>query len=325
MYYQIEQVLEQYGLENAQTYKGRGVLICENGSELLALKEFQGSQEKAEFLYLLGEYLKEQGLQTDGLRKTQEGLCTAEGPDGVCYTMHRWFKGKECDVKNRMDIMMAVSHLAKFHTVVSGFQFHFQKVERRKENVLYEYSRHNKELRKIRNYIKKRKQKSDFERLFLKCFPEFFEQCLKVEEALSLAKEQAGSGQEGICHGDFNQHNIIFGRADTAMIHFEKAKIGIQISDFSNFMRKIMEKYNWEETLGMSMIEEYNRINPISREDFVQLYYRLAYPEKFWKIANHYFGASKAWISGRNLEKLQKEILQHKSRCHYLECLLHRL
>ena len=70
------------------------------------------------------------------------------------------------------------------------------------------------------------------------------------------------------------------------MIHFEKAKSGVQISDFSNFMRKIMEKYNWEETLGMSMIEEYNRINPISRQDFVQLYNRLAYPEKFWKITN---------------------------------------
>ena len=184
MYYQIEQVLEQYGVENVQTYKGRGVLICECGSELLALKEFRGSQEKAEFLYLLGEYLKEQGMETDGLRKTVEGDYTAEGPDGVCYTMHQWFKGKECDVKNRMDIMMAVSHLAKFHTLVSGSQFHFQNKGRKKETVLSEYSRHNKELRKIRNYIKKRRQKNDFERLFLKCFPDFFEQCLKVEEKI---------------------------------------------------------------------------------------------------------------------------------------------
>ena len=49
MYYQIEQVLEQYGLENVQTYKGRGVLICECGSELLALKSFGVPRKRRNF------------------------------------------------------------------------------------------------------------------------------------------------------------------------------------------------------------------------------------------------------------------------------------
>ena len=32
---------------------------------------------------------------------------------------------------------------------------------------------------------------------------------------------------------------------------------------------------------------------------------RMLYPEKFRKLANHYYGSNKAWISGRFLEKLE--------------------
>lgn len=322
MYYQIEQVLEKYGLSDAQTYKGRGVLICEKNHGLWALKEFQGSHEKAEFLYLLGGYLAEQGILNDRPKKTEEDELITEGPDGVHYIMHDWYRGRECDVKNRMDILMTVSHLARFHCAVRGFSYGEDNVSYKKESVLSEYSRHNRELIKIRNYIRKRKQKNDFERLFTKCFSDFFQQCLKVEEALQMAEEKEITGKTGICHGDFNQHNILFGAADPVMIHFERAKYGVQIADFGNFMRKIMEKYNWEEELGMAMLEEYHRVNPLNRGDFLQLYYRLSYPEKFWKIANHYYGSNKVWISSRNLEKLQKEIQQHKSRCRYLTGLL---
>ena len=36
----------------------------------------------------------------------------------------------------------------------------------------------------------------------------------------------------------------------------------------------------------------------------MQLRYRLAYPEKFRKIVNYYYNSGKAWIPGKNMEKL---------------------
>ena len=217
---------------------------------------------------------------------------------------------------------MSVSHLARFHHTAREFMPPQGAPLLQGEKVLSRYQRHNRELIKIRNYVRKRKQKNDFERLFSSCFGAFYEQCLTVEEALKLAEEADIKGKRGICHGDFNQHNVLFSSSTPALVHFEKAKAGAQIADLGNFMRKIMEKYNWEETLGMAMIQEYDRVDPMSREDLMELYYRLAYPEKFWKIANHYYGSNKVWISGRNTEKLQKEIRQHRSRCEYLKRLL---
>ena len=37
---------------------------------------------------------------------------------------------------------------------------------------------------------------------------------------------------------------------------------------------------------------------------------RFTYPEKYWKLANYYFSHNKAWISGKNTEKLTKVIAQ---------------
>ena len=39
---------------------------------------------------------------------------------------------------------------------------------------------------------------------------------------------------------------------------------------------------------------------------------RLAYPEKFWKLANHYFNSRKTWIPEKSLQKLEILDMQEK-------------
>ncbi len=56
----------------------------------------------------------------------------------------------------------------------------------------------------------------------------------------------------------------------------------------------------------------------MEREEYRQLYYRLAYPEKFWKIVNFYYNSGKAWIPDKNMEKLVKVMQQEKSKQAFL-------
>ncbi len=324
MYYQVEQVLEKQEPEIENFYKGRGILICEAAQGLFALKEYFGSAEKAEFLYRLGAYLESQGIRCDSMLKNKGGNLITEGVDGISYTLHHWVRGRECDVKNRMDILMAVSFLAKFHRICAGQEWQNkaqipQEAETRIPTLYEEYRRHDRELKKIRKFISKRHDKSDFERLYLSCFPDF---CRQSEEVVGFLKENPESDGDytvGICHGDLNQHNILFTSAGPALIHMERARPGAQISDLSNFMRKILEKYDWEERLGMDILQEYCRVHELQKTDLQGLYYRLSYPEKFWKIANHYYNSSKVWDSGKNREKLSKEIRQNVSRSRFLK------
>ena len=56
----------------------------------------------------------------------------------------------------------------------------------------------------------------------------------------------------------------------------------------------------------------------------MQLYYRFAYPEKFWKIVNFYYNSGKAWIPGRNMEKLEKLLMQEKEKKDFLETIFRK-
>ena len=46
---------------------------------------------------------------------------------------------------------------------------------------------------------------------------------------------------------------------------------------------------------------------------------RLAYPEKFWKVANSYYHSNKAWIPEKSVEKLQISIAQTEKKNQFLK------
>ena len=67
------------------------------------------------------------------------------------------------------------------------------------------------------------------------------------------------------------------------------------------------------------LLSAYERERPISARSWIDLYYRLAYPEKFWKIVNFYYNSGKAWIPGKNQEKLERVIEQEKGKQRFLD------
>jgi hypothetical protein len=80
-----------------------------------------------------------------------------------------------------------------------------------------------------------------------------------------------------------------------------------------------MEKNNWQTDLGKELLTAYSdkcRLDDYSRAD---LYYRMAYPEKFWKIVNFYYNSRKSWIPGKNAEKLDKLIKQEPEKQSFLD------
>lgn len=97
-----------------------------------------------------------------------------------------------------------------------------------------------------------------------------------------------------------------FPKTGIGIVHFECFSYQIQVSDLANYMRKMLEKNNWNTGLGMDLICAYDRVRRLTAVELNYLYLYMAYPEKFWKIANRYYNTHKAWVSGRNIEKLEK-------------------
>lgn len=322
MYIRPEQVLEQYELEVRAVSRGRESYICDTDQGQKLLKEYRGSVERAEFLAKILEHLCGCGMLVETVNRTKEGVPIAVAEDETKYILYDAWIGAECDTKNREEMLMAVRKLAELHNVATTYEGEIPEFVKANQNeVLLLYEKHNRELNKVKNYIRAKKKKNEFEMLFSNQYECFMEKANRVTAQLKEMK--ADKDIIGFCHGDFNQHNVISTKKGIAIVQFDSFAYQIRVSDLANFMRKMMEKNNWNTGLGMDFISAYNKVRKLSVQELQYLYLYMAYPEKFWKIANHYYNSHKAWVSGRNMEKLEKFIRQEEEREQFLEMLFH--
>ena len=173
-------------------------------------------------------------------------------------------------------------------------------------------------MRGVRRYLKGKGQKSEFELYLQKHYDFFFEQAVSVQE--KLQKENVSSWflqikeKHQLCHGDYQYHNILMGNNTCYIINFEKMAVDSPIRDVYLFMRKLLEKNNWNVELGRELLHAYNEERTLQEEELLQLKYRFYYPEKFWKIVNFYYNSPKSWISCKNGEKLSKLLEQEEAK-----------
>lgn len=300
-------VLEQYGLTANTVIRGRGALICDTEQGLKIIREYWGSPAKMERQQKLQAHCQEEGFrQVDLVLSNQEGQVISKGEDGTPYIVRDWFSGRECDTRSETDIRKSVAYMAELHKVM-----HMDKEENPAvETLPEEMKRHNREMRKIRNFLQKKKKKNEFEETLSKSVSYFIEQgesSLEMMETLEFEKI-SGENATAICHGDCNQHNILMVEEAAAFTNFEHWNYGPQVADLYQFMRKILEKHSWNRELGMMMLKTYEKGRRMSDEERRYLKILLAYPWKYWKIANFYTNNNKSWISRKNLEKLNQTI-----------------
>lgn len=169
--------------------------------------------------------------------------------------------------------------------------------------------------------MKQKSQKTWFEMCLLNTFDYFFDQALAVTEEWNhyQAINDGTKSFHTYCHGDYQYHNILRCDGEWFIINFEKCMRDDSIRDLYLLMRKLLEKSNWSVSLGRELMEAYEKERPIAALSRIDLYYRLAYPEKFWKIVNFYYNSGKAWIPERNREKLEKVISQEQEKQKFLE------
>ena len=120
----------------------------------------------------------------------------------------------------------------------------------------------------------------------------------------------------GLVHGSYNYHNVFLdvGNGGNAVTNFEKCHNDCQVADLYQFLRKVMEKHDWNINVAYRLVDEYDRLKPLEDDDIDMLVTLLSFPEKFWKIINQYYNAGKAWVPAKNIDKLKIVIEQNMRR-----------
>lgn len=312
------ELLEKYDMEVLRTGKGRGVLLCDTDKGKFVLKEYTGSEEHAKLQNMLLEKMTDT-ISVEHMIPDKEGNLLVKDADGVAYVLKTRQDGRECNINDSAERQRAVELLAGLHDCMELTPEELP-APVQPFSQLKEYEKHNREIKKIKKYLKQKGQKQLFERDLMNACDYFLEQALEITEEWAYYNDIYGKRTDVItfCHGDYQHHNILFGAEGWFVANFEKCMPDRPIRDLYLFLRKLLEKSNWSMELGYELIGAYDNCRKLTAEDRIDLYYRLAYPEKFWKIVNFYYNTGKAWIPEKNSEKLDKLLKQEKNKQQFL-------
>lgn len=382
------EALEQYDMKILSVRRGRGSWICDTEDGCRLLKEYRGTPKRLEFEdQVLGRLDTRTSLRADRyVRNKEDGLITTAS-DGVRYILKEWFEDRECSMKDGYEIRQALSRLAMLHRQLRAVEFReeWDMGSSCDQPLEKELERHNREMQRTRNYIRSKRQKSDFELCVIETYSTFWDQASQAAAQMAglwreekvgeetekkdreywfqLEAAQLGPGRSAesvsqsltglspesvrqlpmgsppgsacqppadsspgatarplyLCHGDLDHHHVLMGNGYTAIIEYNRMRLGLQASDLYRFMRKVMEKHNWNLDLGLSMLDAYERVLPMEKQERASLYCMFLYPEKYWKQLNFYYNANKAWIPARNTEKLRSLQQQQPARNSFLK------
>ena len=168
--------------------------------------------------------------------------------------MKDWFSDRECDLKDTGEILSAVRQIAVLHKLFEkgGAQGGVEHEVHGVPAFLWPWKSITGSLRRPGLYPGKTAE-NEFEL----CVIASFEPFLPAGRSGGGGDEKAVSRDEkgwterySICHGELNQHHILMGRDYVAVTGFGRMHLGLQVEDLYYFMRKVMEKHNWDCGLG---------------------------------------------------------------------------
>lgn len=311
--YQI--LLDQYDICANRLRRGRGGILCFAGHDVYAIAQTSLSEER---LLAVSEWTKT--LRAAGFPYTDQYVVNKSGyfltydKYYESFALRKTFSGPECDIHSLKDLKNASRTLGSLHKISSDLTFSSDNL-RKYTSVYKHYQQKYSEMKSIHRFIRGKKNKGTFEYRFLEHFSEFQKQ---METALKILYESPPS-RTGWCHGTYNQHNVIMGEPEPAVLHFEHFFYGYPILDFYYFLRKVLEKNDYRFAFCETMIKSYTREFTLTRKDFRCLYGLLLFPEKFWKISNQYMSHKKHWISPRYINKLEEFTISKELRTIFLE------
>jgi len=312
------EIVEQYDVEVKDSFRSRGCILLETDRGLLTIVPYGGSPLRLAWELELQKKLKSEGYENVDLiiSNKEEGLISYDKYRSPFIIKHS-FEGRECCLKEEMDIERACRNLGVLHRILRRFQD--DKVEKRETPSIPDLLKNRKtELRRIRNYIKRSGRKTEFELTFTSCYGEFYEEAENaLNKAVKLNIDYKKNGY-GICHGAYHQHNILMLKEGEATLNLGQFHYNQQIMDLYNLMRKAMEKNQFQRRIFEAALKGYEREIPLKDEDFYMLHILFSFPEKFWKISNQYYNSKKCWMPPKNLDKLKRTIEQNENRKRFI-------
>ena len=193
------EVYEAYDMQIESIGRGRGAIILRTDKGIRQITSLSGTDERLQQEKDFKDKMYDKGFcYIDRVIPNVDDEIVTCDRYGNPYVCREYFEGRECSFSNIRDLEKAVLNLALLHK--AGRELYIEEGSRPLLKMPGNLDRKVRELRRIRNFIRDRNKKNDFEILYIKSFDYFFEQAEKCLELYCL-HFKCDERWIGYCHG----------------------------------------------------------------------------------------------------------------------------
>lgn len=316
---------KEYNFEIEKLRWLRGAMKVETDKGIFVLKKFPGSEEEILFVTKIVEHLIMLGFgKIAPVFKQKEGYNYCRFKEHRYYLQH-FIMGRESDFQETGDIALLIDTLAGLHQLSHSI-FIPGPASRDNRFCWPELlTQRLQQILAIEKWVLAKKQKDDFDKLFLKWAGYFVKESvdtlLLLAESSYLVVSQDYQSRGCFCHHDLVHHNVIINGSEAYLIDFDNCLLDIRVHDLVNLLNYVLKENQWNSDMGLKMIERYDRIYPLTKEEFNLLGILLNYPIAIWlEVYWHY--CRRKFDDKISMKRLQGNIDLQFSRRKFLDQLL---
>jgi CotS family spore coat protein len=324
-------VMGKYDFEVFNIIKARSAYKVETDKGNICLKRMRHGKNKAHNGNLLVEE-----LSNNNFLNTSKYIYTKEGRlfvtiDKLVFYVTEWINGKECDLGDIREAENCSKLLARFHIATNKIDTKKFPIRNNLKNWPEVFSSNLNDLEKYKKIIQRKKIKSEFDLNYLNNIEGFYSRGMYLIELLNSSNyyklSKAAMESRTICHDSFYYQNIIKTEEKYYIIDLDSILIDLQINDLGKFIRRLMYKteYQWNFEKALLIINAYNSIYKLSKDEYEVMIALIMFPHKFWKLGKKKYEKNKNWNEKKYIHKLNRLIKyyepQERFLKDYMECI----
>ncbi|MGM9973144.1 MAG: CotS family spore coat protein [Clostridiaceae bacterium] len=320
-------IFDEYDIEVNDVVPLRNVYILFTNRGKKIFKKLAYGKERLSFIEIALDYVKRSYPYVIEFERSSSGDCFIEHEKEI-YVLINVIEGRECEVYNPVDIIGASSALARLHSASLGI---VEKLQRelisKEENVFL--GRLEGSLRKDLNLIadlqgrlKEFISYNEFDKLFDSSAEEIRMMLYKCIELLGSSGYQelcSDKGAAALCHGDLAHHNIIIKGEEVWFLDFDYCTVDLRVKDIADFIDKSIKGCGYDMDKCRDIIENYNKVAPLTPQEMKVLYIYLMYPRDLISLLRGYYNKEKNWEDRVFLDRFTKKLRSREEKELFLE------
>lgn len=315
------------------SYKGKkAVWSIQTDIGEVIMKKVPFRKDDIIFMVHAIDYLKAGGIRTPGVVRTTANKGYVKLEDEY-FVVFEAVHGRSPEYENEQDLLAILSGLAAFHQASKGIE---SPTGTFPSFLLLEWkSDFQRRTERLANWAKERTQALEvnpFDHLFLSSVEIFLNQCQKAINMLEHSCFDRWAEQtktvKSLCHQDFAAGNLAIDSNGYLYVYdMDSLSVDLPVRDLRKILNKVMKKrIEWDLQLMITMMAAYQKVNPLTKEQFGVLAADLQFPHLYYgQVAKYYEHREEKWTMEKHISRLQDAIATEQSKDNTLSLFLNRL